>query len=115
MDSVASSVFMGGRRCETLLQMLCNEERSGGVFRQYLRVKGKVAELKSLNCWEKLQEFRVLHYESRVKTEEVAALAKNIFLDFVRKEAKYHVGCADKAAVEVRTCCFTISSLQKGL
>ena len=33
VDSVASSVFMGGLRCETLLQMLCNEERSGGVFR----------------------------------------------------------------------------------
>ena len=102
MDSVASSVFMGGRRCETLLKTLCNEERSGGVFRQFLRSKQKILELKCLNCWEKLQEFRVLHYETVVKTDEIRALAKNIFLDFVRKEAKFHVGCEEKTVKEVR-------------
>ena len=103
-DSVASSVFMGGTRCETLLQMLCNEERSGGVFREFLREKQKILELKCLNCWEKLQEFRVLHYEAVVKTEETAALAKNIFLDFVRKEGKFSIGCAEATVKEVRAC-----------
>ncbi|KAL3869360.1 hypothetical protein ACJMK2_042052 [Sinanodonta woodiana] len=96
-----ASLFLGGRRMETLLQALHTEQQSGGFFRKYVEKSDNEQWVNCLNFWHDVQEYHCLFYAQSLDAFVVEKKAKAIYSHFIVTGCEHPVGCTNEIAEDI--------------